>query len=106
MSTSSGRPRAVSISTGTNCRACAQLGDHREAVLARQHHVEHDEIERLSRRSEQPLQRRLAGVDDFDAVALGLEVEAQPFGEMLLVLDDQDAVRGVVMLGGPAAAGA
>ena len=44
-STSSGRPRAVSISTGTNCSRGAQLGHDGEAVLARQHHVEHDEVE-------------------------------------------------------------
>ena len=77
VSTSSGRPRAVSISTGTNCRAARSSDDDGEAVLARQHHVEDDEIEATAAVVEQPLQRRLAGVDDLDVVALRLEVEAQ-----------------------------
>ena len=83
----------MSISTGTNCRACRSSRDDGEAVLARQHHVEHHEIEAAVRGVGQPLERRLAGLDDLDAVALGLEIEAQPLGQVLLVFDDQHALR-------------
>ena len=39
------------------------------------------------------LERRFAGVDHLHLVALGLQVEAQPFGEVLLVFDDQNAAH-------------
>ena len=71
----------------------AQLGHHREAVLARQHDVEHDQVERRSLTAEQALERRFAGVDDLDGEAFRLEVEAQPLGQVLLVLDDEHALR-------------
>src|SRR4029453_15189318 len=72
----------------------AELGDDREAVLARQHHVEDDEIEGAADPPGQPLERRLAGLDYLDVVSFGLEVESNPLGEMLFVLDDQHT-RGV-----------
>ena len=74
----------------------AQLADDGEAILARQHDVEDDQVERRRRLAEQPRQRRLAGLDDGGDVALRLEVEAQALGEVLLVLDDEDAVPRVV----------
>ena len=70
----------------------AQLADDGEAILARQHDVEDDQVERRRRLAEQPRQRRLAGLDDVGDVAFRLEVEAQAFGEVLLVFDDEDAV--------------
>src|SRR5262249_12398707 len=66
-------------------------GDDREAILARQHHVEDDEVERRCGLADQALDGGLAGLDDRGFVAFGLEVEPQPIGEMLFVLDNQDA---------------
>ena len=87
-STSSGRPRAVSIRTGTNCPARRSSATTREPVDARQHHVEDDQIE-AGRVGRQPRERLFAGVDHLDVVLLGLEVEAQAVGEVLLVFDDR-----------------
>ena len=70
----------------------AQLGHDREAVLAGQHHVEHDQVEPAVLAAQQALERRLARVDDFDGEAFSLEVEAQPLGQVLLVLDDEHAL--------------
>ena len=70
-----------------------QLRNDGEAVLARQHDIQHHEIEAAVGGVGQLLERRLAGLDDLDPVSLGLEVEAQPLGQMLLVLDDQDPRR-------------
>ena len=80
----------------------AQLGDDREAVVARQHDVEHDEIEPRSARAEQSLERAFAGLDDLGVVPFGFEVEPQPFGEVQLVFDDEDALH--VRLPAPSAA--
>ena len=71
--------------------ALAQLADDREPVLARQHDVEHDQVEVL-RGIEQPRERALPVVQDLGVEALGLEVEAQPFRQVLLVFDNQDAL--------------
>ena len=43
--------------------------------------------------AEQQLEGRLAGIHDFDLIALGFEVEAQALGEVLLVFDYQDPVH-------------
>src|SRR5262249_33294021 len=40
----------------------------------------------------EPGQRGFAGVDHVSVVALGLEVEPQPLGQVLLVFDDEDAL--------------
>ena len=48
-----------------------------------------------SRRDEQLLERRFAGLDDLGLVAFGFEVESQSFGEVLLVLDDEHALLAV-----------
>src|SRR5262249_5863951 len=68
----------------------AELGDDREAVLAREHDVEHDEIERRAI-GQQARDRLLSGVDDLGVEAFGLEIEPQAFGEVVLVFDDEDA---------------
>ena len=44
--------------------------------------------------AEQPLERGFAVIDDFGGIALGLEVEAQALGKVLLVFDDEHALRG------------
>ena len=72
----------------------AQLGHDRESVLARQHHVEHDQIEWAVVATEQALERGFAVIHDFGGEALRLEVEAQALGQVLLVLDDEHALRG------------
>ncbi len=70
----------------------AQLLDDGEAVLAGQHHVEHDGVVARSI-AEQAIERLLAVAVDLDLVAFGFEVEAQPVGEVRLVFDDQDRTR-------------
>ncbi len=65
-----------------------QLGDHREAVLARQHHIQHHQVEAALPVRQQP-ERALTAVDDFHVVALGFEIEAQPRGQVLLVFYNQ-----------------
>jgi hypothetical protein len=69
--------------------ARAELLHHLEAREPGQHHVEHDEIDR--RRGDESLERRLAALGDLDPVALRLEIEREPAGQVLLVLDEQDA---------------
>ena len=59
----------------------------REPVHARQHHVENHE---LVARIPNPLQRLPAVANPVDVEALGLQVEADAGGEVLLVLDEQD----------------
>lgn len=68
----------------------AQLAGDLEAVLAGQHHVEHDGIEGRGGLG-QPLQRGLAVGGQGHLVPVCLEVEAQAHGQVRLVLDDQDA---------------
>ncbi len=69
----------------------AQLGHHGEAVLPRQHDVEYHQVETAVRWIGELFERRLAGLDDCDAVALRFEIEAESLGQVLLVLDDQHA---------------
>src|SRR5436305_2491673 len=66
----------------------AELGDHGEAVLTRQHYVEDDNVERL-RAAEEHLESRLTVAHHFDGISFSLEVEPQPFGEVLLVFHHQ-----------------
>ena len=72
--------------------ALAQLADDGEPVLAGQHDVEHDQVE-VRRRIEKALEGAIAVVEHLGIEAFGLEVEAQPFGQVVLVFDDQDALR-------------
>ena len=60
-----------------------------EAVDARQHQVEHDQVGRLAGRG---LDRGPAVVHDRDAVALADEVALDDLGHDRLVVDDQDAL--------------
>ena len=66
----------------------AQSGDDFETVNAGQHHVEDDGVE-APVRFEQAFQRGLAIAGEFDGVAFGLQVEAEAFGEVRFVFDDQ-----------------
>ena len=70
----------------------AQLLDDGEAVLAGQHHVEHDGVVARAIR-QQAIERLLAVAVDVHLVAFGFEVEAQAVGEVRLVFDDQDAAH-------------
>ena len=70
----------------------AQLLRHREAVLARQHHVEHDGVVAVAI-GQQPIERLLAVAIDVHRVALGFEIEPQAFGQVRFVFDDQDAAH-------------
>ena len=71
--------------------ALAQLADDREAVLARQHDVEHDQVEVLCR-IEQARERAIPVVQHLGVEALRFQVEAQPLRQVLLVFDNQDAL--------------
>ena len=63
------------------------------AAHAREHDVEHDEIEPRSGRF-QPLEGRLAVTGHADGMPLRLEVELDAEGEVLFVLDDEDLGHG------------
>ena len=67
----------------------AHLGCHAEAVDAGQHHVEHHQID-AARVGRHEIQRRFAGVRDDHVVAVRLEVEPQPRGDVRLVFDDDE----------------
>ena len=70
-----------------------QLAAQREPVLARQHEVEHDEID--VRSLEHP-PHRLALADGGHAIAILLEVVAQQCADVAVVIDDQNVLRGGV----------
>ena len=69
-----------------------QLRGRLETVLAGQHDVEDDDVERLVA-FEQQGQRLLAVVGHGDVMAFGLEVEAQAVGDVRLVVHDEDAAH-------------
>jgi hypothetical protein len=71
----------------------AKLRYHGEAILSRQHHIEHDEIELGAGLPEQALEGAIPRIDDFGLEALRLEVEAEPLGQVQLVLHDQHALH-------------
>ena len=75
----------------------AQFRNNFETVNAGQHHVEYNGVE-ATVRFEQPFQSGLAIASDFDGVAFGLQIEAEPFGEVRFVFDDKH-FRHVRLLG-------
>ena len=98
MSTSSGRPRAVSISTGNILFGGAQFRGHGEAILAGKHDVEHHRIEigrRSARFSQKQIQRPLAIAHDGDRVPFGLQVELQSLGQVGFVFDNQNMTHAI-----------
>src|SRR5579883_560121 len=68
----------------------AELLDNGKAVLAGQHHVQNEEIGRLSA-IEEAGQGVLAGRRDLHRIAFFFQVVAQAVGQVLLVLHHQDA---------------
>ena len=78
----------------------AQLGDHREAVDARQHHVQHHHVERAGAGLSSSVQRGFARFHHFHLVAFGFQIEAQPIGQVVLVFDDQNACSSLHRTGG------
>ena len=70
----------------------AQLRRRFEAILAGEHDVEDDDVHGHLLIDEQR-QRLLAVAGDRHLVPLGLEVEAQPVGDVRLVLHDEDAAH-------------
>ena len=81
--------RAVSIRIGVWMPCCAdRLGDV-EAVAARQHHVEHDHVERLAGRARH---RGVAVAGGFDGVALGRQPIAQRQLQAGLVFNEEKAL--------------
>ena len=68
--------------------ALPQLGRHGKAVDPRQHDVEHDSVDRRLLR--QSGERGLARLHDLGEMALRLEVEPQPIGQVPFVLHDQN----------------
>ena len=48
----------------------------------------------LTLRSDQPFEGRLARFDDVGPIPFGFEIEAEAFGQVVLVFDDEDAVAG------------
>ena len=82
-------PRAVSTMTGSVGLALVQRGEHLEPAAPGKHHVEHDEIDRVT--------ERLVGA----GVAVERRVDLEPVRAQAaleevddsgLVLDDEDAV--------------
>ena len=71
--------------------AAAQLAADREPVLARQHQVEHQQVEALAR-PQLVHRRRVLREEDVEAL-LG-EVTAQQVAQPLVVVDDEDLVWG------------
>ena len=71
-----------------------QLRRDREPVLAGQHHVEHHDIE-VRFLLEQQIERLLAGLRDDHVVSVGLEIEPDSFGDVLLILNDENAAHDV-----------
>src|SRR6202011_4411700 len=70
----------------------AHFRDHREAVHARQHHVQNHHVHGRRFRL-QHFQRCFPCLHHLDLVALGLEIESQPFGQVLLVFHHQNAAH-------------
>ena len=68
----------------------AQLRSNGETVLARQHHVEHHDLECMPLFQEQ-LERLFAVTRHDGLVAFRFEVEAETVGDVLFVFDDEDA---------------
>ena len=82
---------AVSMMIGTEERARKRRHTSRPSIL-RQHHVEHDEVERLLGEARE----RLAAVGRLHhLVAVALQRERQQRLDRLLVVDEEDA-RGTV----------
>ena len=82
----------------------AQAAADRQAVLAGQHQVEHDQVEMLA--GPRPVHLRGIG-DALDGEALFAEVAVQQVAQAAVVVDDEDAVLSLVhgMKGRPATAG-
>ena len=72
--------------------ALAQRSENLQAVAARQHEIEQDDVERLG---VQPEERAFAGVLDRDVVAFAVQPFPQGVGDLLFVLDDEDPRRHV-----------
>ena len=70
----------------------AQFARDCEAVLARQHHIEHERFE-IRIVFQQQIERLFALPADVDGVAFRLEIKAQSFREMRFVFDDEDAAH-------------
>ena len=71
----------------------ARLADalrHLEAIEPGEHHVEDHEVEAVARSVDEKAKRRETVADHLHGVALLFEVEADPLGQVLLVLDDED----------------
>ena len=101
---SSSSPRAVSMMIGT-LLSTAQTLAHLEAVEAREHHVEHDEVDRLLAEA---AERLLAVARLHDRVAVPLERVREQRLDRFLVVDEEDC-RGVghrSVRAGPRLAGA
>ena len=62
---------------------------HREAVAARQHDVEDDGVV-AGLAAQQPLERLVAIALHIDGVAVGLEIESEPVGQVDFVFDNED----------------
>ena len=81
--------RAVSIRIGVWMPCCADRLGHVEAVAARQHHVEHDDVERLAGRARD---RDVAVAGGFDRVALGRQPIAQRQLQAGLVFNEEKSL--------------
>ena len=77
---------------GVKFASLAHARGHLEAVQPGQHHVEDHEVEAAAPPGLGEAREGLGAVArHLDLVALDLEVELDPGGEVLLVLDDEDA---------------
>ena len=73
-----------------NWPGAAQLGDHLEAVLAGQHDIEDYQVEARGAGLES-IERGFARVRHVYLVAFRFQVEAQAFGQVLLIFHYEDA---------------
>ena len=89
-------PRAVNIRIGVVTPRLPDLAADVEAVHARQHHVEHDEVVAAARRLREP---GLAVAGRFDRIAFAREPIAERQPQARFVFDEQHARGDVTTLG-------
>src|SRR6185437_441734 len=66
-----------------------QRAAHLEAIAARQHHIEHDQV---AARALEPLHRSIAVVHGVDIEAFRAQVLREPRRDERIILDDEDTI--------------
>ena len=88
---STSSPLAVSMMIGVQVVGGAQAAADRQAVLAGQHQVEHDQVDGLARHQ---AVERLAVLGEHDLEAFLRQVAAQQVADARVVVDDEDCRSG------------